>query len=492
MTEQAQIIKRPTGRWRPIRITAIVLAVLIGVPIVVHRGWACHAERKFEGAVAAIRAAGEPILPEDFNVTGVDEAQNAGTLLLRAARLVVLTDEERKSLDPHELLTESRPAERDEACRLVAANKAAIDLVRQARGLTQVDWGVRIESPLTDVKLPHLTQQGWLLMVMRLAAVHDHLEGRDGPAVEKLRDALSAAKKMGRNPTDIVSHMASLGRICLVARLAELIIPELVVADARPTHGEAATPGQIKGLIGELLDQTSVGVNLVGAFHHQRGIYVDSVMAVVAGRTHLKFGGMGWWGSVVKNPDPADRVGAYIAKPLYFKDGLRLLAYGTSLMEAGRESDWPRARAKLPAKPKSGTKLESHTTLPVIVDSSFDRIYKHHHATMALTRMAAVALAMRLYQLDHGDRPKDLGALVPAYLPAIPKDPLAQDDRWIGYVLMADRAVLYSVGFNGLDDGGVLLEPDYGSGPDEEPGDIVFFLNGDRPRPTTQPKGEQS
>ena len=49
--------------------------------------------------------------------------------------------------------------------------------------------------------------------------------------------------------------------------------------------------------------------------------------------------------------------------------------------------------------------------------------------------MAAVALAIRLYRADHGGAwPASLGELVPAYLPAIPIDPLASNGSPLHYV----------------------------------------------------------
>jgi hypothetical protein len=55
---------------------------------------------------------------------------------------------------------------------------------------------------------------------------------------------------------------------------------------------------------------------------------------------------------------------------------------------------------------------------------------------MAEKRAAAAALAMRLYRVDHNQWPASLEALVPAYLPAIPNDPMSPGNRPIGYVIL--------------------------------------------------------
>ena len=101
---------------------------------------------------------------------------------------------------------------------------------------------------------------------------------------------------------------------------------------------------------------------------------------------------------------------------------------------------------------------------------------------VAQRRMAGIALAMRLYEVDNGRRPGKLGELVPKYLPAVPVDPFSPDGKPISYRPDLPKPVLYSVGMNQIDEGGqyaASLDED----PDFEKYDTVFFLNGDRPRP---------
>jgi hypothetical protein len=68
-------------------------------------------------------------------------------------------------------------------------------------------------------------------------------------------------------------------------------------------------------------------------------------------------------------------------------------------------------------------------------------------------RLFEVELALRAYYVDHGRYPTALSALVPAYIPSVPADPYA-DAGPLRYRLTAKRYVLYSVGPDGVDDGG--------------------------------------
>ena len=109
--------------------------------------------------------------------------------------------------------------------------------------------------------------------------------------------------------------------------------------------------------------------------------------------------------------------------------------------------------------------------------------------------MAATALAIRLYELDHSRRPETLAQLVPDYLPAVPKDPFIDNLQPIRYLPNTEPPVLYSVGYDAIDCGGqenkvvtqiiekkrtnIRLGKETHTTVHEA--DIVFFLNGNRP-----------
>lgn len=70
----------------------------------------------------------------------------------------------------------------------------------------------------------------------------------------------------------------------------------------------------------------------------------------------------------------------------------------------------------------------------------------------ALARVMETGIALRRYQLKHGAMPPDLDALVPEFLDAVPLDPI--DLKPLRYHLNPDGWQLYSIGKNGLDEGG--------------------------------------
>ena len=69
-----------------------------------------------------------------------------------------------------------------------------------------------------------------------------------------------------------------------------------------------------------------------------------------------------------------------------------------------------------------------------------------------LRQLALTAVALRRYQIQHGNYPTSLGDLVPELLSRIPLDP--EDGKPLRYSVTGKTFLLYSVGPNGLEEGG--------------------------------------
>ena len=79
----------------------------------------------------------------------------------------------------------------------------------------------------------------------------------------------------------------------------------------------------------------------------------------------------------------------------------------------------------------------------------FDRVL----AAEATRRMTITSIALKRYQLRHAKLPPDLNALVPEFLPQVPRDPV--DGHPLRYQVTADDTfLLYSIGTDGVDNGG--------------------------------------
>lgn len=95
----------------------------------------------------------------------------------------------------------------------------------------------------------------------------------------------------------------------------------------------------------------------------------------------------------------------------------------------------------------------------VLLKNSLDfseKLVSVHIRYEALVVSLRAAVACERYRLAQGKWPVLLDALVPAYLPAVPLDPFSGQP--LLYRLLPDGVVIYSVGDNGVDDQGDVLE----------------------------------
>ncbi len=107
--------------------------------------------------------------------------------------------------------------------------------------------------------------------------------------------------------------------------------------------------------------------------------------------------------------------------------------------------------------------------IQVFPHSRGERLVSRADARLMLCR---IAVALRLYAHAHGKHPDSLQALVPEYLDAVPVDPF--DDQPICYKRTAEGVLIYSIGPDFVDGGGVDERVKKNSF--SEPHDIVVEL----------------
>ena len=148
---------------------------------------------------------------------------------------------------------------------------------------------------------------------------------------------------------------------------------------------------------------------------------------------------------------------AWLLRPLIDREAAAYLRYVTQAAEALDAADAPQWIARAPGDAEDRAISDRFAPLPLAkyLFPSVTRAGLAHFRVTARRHRAAAALAVRLYQIDHGgDLPPTLDALVPAYLPAVPRDATAADD-----VVRYDpaRRRLWTAGEDLDDDNGVSL-----------------------------------
>lgn len=463
---------RPTPPRRRWLKRAAVTAGLLGLALIALRWWwGSEAERRLQAKIAEYRAAGQPVLAEDFALPPVPDDENAAVLLRRAADLLVPPADSATSLsdfgDP-EFCREHAEL----AAQLVRNNAETLALVRAARDMTVARWGTVIASPLINIMLPHLAPQRDLAKLLVATAVHQHQTGDDAAAVESIRDVLALAGHVEDGEPVLFAHLVRVAIDALAAHAVEIVSPKLrvVSADDSPTAGRPVPRETVQALIAELLDERSLQAGGKLSLYGERLMQLDSVV-LLTGRA----GRIGW---------PA------LLGAAWKLDGLHMAERMTRMAEVIVAENWPTAVNLMPpAQPTPTGPARAVRLMSAILEPSLERAILIHFRLRAERHMAATALAVRLFELDHGRRPAALAELVPDYLASIPTDPFHADNAEIRYLPDAPSPLLYSIGPDGADDGGRFklgARCDPVSGRCDVDGELLdcpFFLNGDRPRP---------
>ena len=455
--------RRIEPKRRKVRSLAVLtlLALLLGAPLVGHGVFRWHARRALHASIESLRASGERVLPRDFVPTDSYPRDNAAPDLIAAAAIVDDDSEEAASISWAPATLPLDPRALPYLARAKASFEPALHRIERARGLPVCQWRHCYDSPVFErMLLPELNGIRALANLAWSAAMLEHHEGRHDLLVLRLRQALYLADTCESTPA-LVAHLTALAVSDGTAVRIESLAPTLRIGDGGAEVGDAS-PGEVRGLIATLLDETTIEAGFRRSVESQRMQDVDML-------DHFAHG-----------PRPLNPVVRYFYAPQGDVNTRRVLERLTRAVEAVRGTrDWPTAAARLdqvgPVKlvPETLSGIDSLPSLRRATEAQFARLTDR--------RLAATVLAVRLYQSDHGGRrPHALEELVPRYLPAVPLDAMAAGARPIRYLPSTDRPALYSVGHNGADElGGEAAMPEaYGEIGAWRRLDRVFYLGG--------------
>ncbi len=414
----------PRYRWLKVGAAGVALLALSLLALRLVAGWS--ADRRIGEAVARLRAEGRPVVPADLNSTPPPDAENAAVFLARAAAFVMLTKAQDAAADK---IGGPGFTAADLALvrAAVAANAGALADAHAARGVAKVDWRVHFRRPVITVGQPNLNPQRELANLMRDAIVVQSADGDSAAAVDTALDLLRAAKAEIAGKT-VVANLVGLGMSGVAVRQLELALPKLTFAgEAGPRPAPRA---QATALIAALLDDSFI-----------RGMADAVDVDRVGSSDFLDQFATGWTLRPFFRSTDADR--------FPHAEAVRAAALAGTL----------KAAESLPAQSAS---LDGPKGFATVLDSDQTKLLITTLRATANRRLAAVAVAVRLYRIDHAGRlPGALADLVPQYLPVVPVDPMRGDGGPLGYAPTyappgggPPSPRVYSVGRDGADDGG--------------------------------------
>jgi hypothetical protein len=447
--------------WISRVVIAIVLLVFLGVPLA-HFLWGLSAEHQLDRTLAQLHAAGEPISPAQLKLDSVPDAANASLDYRAAGDSIDTSTPAWKSFwdsTSRQFKPPLADAEIVTIRSLVSANAAAINQVSAARGKAAGGWKDPFNHP-SPFALLNLNGVRTLCNLLNLAAMDAHLNGDDPLCVQRLSDAVSVADAAEHRPT-LISHLVATGATSYACMAVSAIAPELHPG----TSG--LSRAQVSGLLAQLQDERAMNEGAALSWRSERLVGVTGLTDMVGGALAVPSAGGG------TSPPVTSRFSGYMLKPILLNDARLYAEHLQGMISVSTSPDWPSAQRRFPAALTAAVRAHPmyHIFISILLPS-LDKAAKVDYESKTTRRLAVVALAVRLYAADHNESlPASLDDLVPMYLSAVPIDPMSGSR--LKY--KSDPPRLYSVGADGVDDGGVPVDPD-GDRFHREHGDIVVYL----------------
>lgn len=240
-------------------------------------------------------------------------------------------------------------------------------------------------------KLQSLADYNALRKVLADAALYHHFRGDDATALAAMQDMLFYTDAMGDHPL-LIGYLFTSIEKSVASKNIQLIAAGLTIREAaHPANPAAPNPARredVQKLIRYLLDDEPLRQQYRKALASERLVHL------------------------INAPQPISEA----QEPYMFT----YTAVMDEAIEASRSPYLPPVQQFPQDEMNLGEQIAS------VRSSLFE--------TVLSQRTAAIDLATQLYRNDTGHSPSSLSDLVPAYLPTIPADPMADEDRPLRYM----------------------------------------------------------
>ncbi len=411
---------------------------------------AADEQKQLDQLTRELQQKGEAALPEDFSSKPVPAAADAVPELLQAAKLI---DSNSQAWQDWDAIDDVHypPGERETkaSAAIVAESGPALALLDAALVKKEANWNVKVTSPVVRVLLPKLSEMRKAANLLRVASYDAYARGDHRAAMGRVRQLLALSRLVEREPF-LVSHLVASGIGAIAYDWIFEMSPGLRIESAGKPDATAASTKQLRDILDELVDDSVTREAEIAALRSERMGAIDSASAIMSGKVTFEELVQLSPGKDQAIPIPAD-VNAVVtgdAKLVVGNLGLVIdAAKSTMNYPTFKKASPPDLRQALE------NEIEKHPYAWRITPA-VDRAMRTQYRTLTERRMAATVLAVRWATIDaNGKLPGRLADLTPKYLAAVPEDPMGLD-RPLGYKGDGDAPMVYSVGDDGIDNGG--------------------------------------
>jgi hypothetical protein len=403
------------------------------VPIAIHTAWDNYEARRLSRIVSEIKAKNEPVRAVTTTSEGAESPRNAARYYEAAAALI----DSRDFYDATGILRRLDHAQDADRPKLLEDIRAWLDRNHEAEALLARATVLPFSGYPPGTGYSYRADR--LVKLARLAYLRtfERLDAHDPePAGQSIVQQLRINRPLSASgPTDLD-----------VFGISWAVIPALIEI-GRWLEAQPADPslGTVQDAIAEV-DNDRLAENAAVA---ERAFFARMLWSDA----------QGWYA----NPNPrdvSDQLSWYLMRPLMVHRFIGTIKLMTTLRERASQP-WPEplhisvpnnpggqpARGRFPFL--SNVAAFNHT-----VAESYRSRTTNIATALALARTANAAIAIERYRrANAGLPPTALETLVPKYLDRVPTDPFS--GVAIRYLRQPERVVVYSLGANEKDDGGV-------------------------------------
>ena len=407
-------------------VVAAIVLLIVGLREITN----AVAVRRLHAEIEKLRAAGEPVLPEDFKFEAVPEEENMAPLLLAAMEAYVPAEKENipfeqlvvdalnkkrreKAFEPEDVLSDPSQiiTQRAEVDTFLEQNARCLELFREAAQRPRCDWGYRRLPDFGD-KPPDNFKLIDVCKAALVAAVWENDRGNSTAAYELVHDALHVSRSVGSQSPYLIFTLIPIviysKATDIFATLLATEIPHLDTAES---------------IISIELDTEAIQQAIANSIRTERAWFVriapalgasDKLNATSAAESFL--------------PRTFDFVHSYLLNPVFNTDAIRMLRLFTRFV---RNASIPDNEPILYDNEEmsflnwEGKIQRISCILSLICIPNLDRSIEGWRHARTIAHLGGVMLALRLYERDHGEFPETLAELVPIYMPYVPLDTTA-------------------------------------------------------------------
>lgn len=466
----------PPRYWwlnRILLVSAVYVLFLVGLRLY----WGWEAERRLNAKIEHYRALGQPVLLEDFRKPPVPDEENAAIILRDVAAKLMGTSVDTDALRRRVLAGDSDAL--NSAKVVLAQLDVVLPDIRESRTLEHCDLPFAPNTPLLNVPLPNYAEQRELARQLLLGAAVAFVNGDHDEALEYVIDVYKVGARACAGRPVVIAMLVGIATDELAHDVLHRILPDLmfVPAAADNPRVRAIDRRAAKDLITHLLDEEVLNVGWERACQFERLYIVEYSAALRAGTVGLPTP------AFVVTPPPGALMRALIS-PIWLTDAVSKMALVDVTSSRLRAKTFAEAASyRVPVfDPNEVNLIEYsvyHFTGSLVY--TLNRLPELAFRARASRRLTVLALAIRLYEIDVGEKPLALEDLVPHYLPRVPRDPFDPTAARMRYLRNDRFPRVYSVWTDEVDDNGAFELYESGTIRHATTRDFPRFLGLDRP-----------